>query len=321
MIKYIIKKFVRNYQHPEDSQVRKSYGVLSGVLGIICNTLLFLLKLIAGLMINSIAVISDAFNNLTDSGSSIITIYGANFSSKPPDKEHPYGHGRFEYVASLIVSFIIFTVGVELLQTSFSKIMNPEEVGFDILSLVILIISVFIKIWMYGYNKYIGKIIDSSMNEATAKDSLNDAVATLGVIAGTIIGLYVDWPIDAVLGLVISFLIIYTGFSTAKDSVHFLLGPSPDPQILDHINEIVAESPVVSSCHDLMIHDYGPGRKVASMHVVVPPDISVEKAHYLIHDLEGKIKQDLGIDIVIHMDPEEGIDEKLNGNEIEQDLP
>lgn len=311
MITFIIRKFVKDYENVEDLTVRKSYGVLSGVLGIICNVFLFIIKLIVGLFINSIAVISDAFNNLTDSGSSLITIFGANLSSKPPDEEHPYGHGRIEYVASLIVSFFIFAVGLELMTGSFEKILHPERVEFSALSLVILLIAVFIKWWMYSYNKYIGKKIHSSMNLATAKDSLNDVVATVGVILGTVIGTFTDFPVDGMIGFIISLVIMYTGFTTAKDSVHFLLGSSPDPAILENIHSIISESRMVKGGHDLKVHDYGPGRKVASMHVVVPPDLRVGDAHSHVYELEQRIKRELGIDIVIHMDPDEHIDETL----------
>lgn len=311
MIKIMIRKLIKNYENVNDPEVRKSYGIFSGVLGIILNVFLFVIKLITGMIMNSIAIISDAFNNLTDSASSVVTIFGANMSNKPPDDEHPYGHGRMEYVASLVVAFIIFGVGLQLLGSSFDKIIRPEQVELSLIPLVILALSIFIKVWMYAYNKYIGNKIKSSMNIATAKDSMNDCIATTGIIVGTIIGLYVEFPIDGVLGLLISLLIIYTGFSTAKDSVYFLLGPSPDPKIAEKIEAIVSECDMINHGHDLHVHDYGPGRQMASMHVVVPPRISVEKAHELVHRLEEKIKNELGIDIVIHIDPSENIDEML----------
>lgn len=310
MIKLIIRKFIKNHENVSDGNVRKSYGILSGVLGIICNIILFAVKLITGLFMNSIAIISDAFNNLTDSGSSLITIFGANLSSKPPDKEHPYGHGRYEYIASLIVSFIIFGVGIELFRSSLSKIVHPEKVELTALSLFILACSVLLKLWMYVYNRYIGNLINSSMNRATAKDSLNDAIATTGVILGTIIGVFVNFPVDGILGLVISGLIMYTGFITAKDSVDFLLGMSPDPELMNRIQLIVDNyNEPINYVHDLKIHDYGPGRQMASMHVVVPPQMTVAEAHYIVHDLELKIEEELGIDIVIHIDPAKDIDE------------
>lgn len=307
MIKFLIKHFIPNYENTTDTDVREKYGVLSGIVGIICNVLLFIIKLVIGLIVNSIAIISDAFNNLTDSATSIITIIGAKLSNRPPDKEHPFGHGRYEYIASLLVAFLIFAVGWQLLGSSVNEIFNPQPVDINILAIVILSLSILIKVWMYSYNTYIGKTINSGLNIATAKDSLNDVIATSGVIIGTVIGLYVDLPIDGIIGLIISLLIMYTGFSTAKDTVNFLLGPSPDPEIPEKIEKMVAESKVVTNCHQLRIHDYGPGKQFASMHVDVPAHISVEEAHSLIHQLEEKIKKELGIDIVIHIDPNKNI--------------
>lgn len=304
MIKFIIKKFIANYENVKDADVRKAYGVLSGTIGLLCNLLLFLIKFVTGLFANSIAIMSDAFNNLTDSGSSLITLLGAKLSNKPPDKEHPHGHGRYEYIATLIVAFLIFGVGWELLGSSIEKIINPVEVTINYLTLFILCFSILIKLWMYSYNRYIGKTIDSSMNIATAKDSLNDSLATTGILIGTIVGLYVDLPIDGILGVAISLLIMYTGFTFAKDAVNSLLGQSPDAELLEQIYEIVSKSEPIKNGHDLRIHDYGPGWKVASMHVMVPSDMAVSDAHNLIHELEQKIKKELGVDIVIHMDPD-----------------
>lgn len=313
MIKILIKRFIKNYEQVNDPEIRKAYGMFSGILGVILNILLFMIKIITGFIMNSIAIISDAFNNLTDSASSVVTIYGASLSNKPPDKEHPYGHGRMEYIASLVVAFIIIIVGIQLLSSSAGKIFNPVEVEFSLIAMVFLVLSVFIKLWMFSYNRYIGKTINSSLNFATAKDSLNDVIATSGIIVGTIVGMYVNFPVDGVLGLLISLLIICTGFSTAKDAINDLLGPSPDPEIYEKIEEIVSSTRKIRHCHDLHVHDYGPGRKIASMHVVVPPHLSVEKAHDLVHSLEEKIKNELGIKIVIHIDPSEHIDEKLAG--------
>jgi cation diffusion facilitator family transporter len=315
MIKFLIKHLIPNHENTANVSVREKYSVLSGILGIICNVLLFTIKLIIGLIVNSIAIISDAFNNLTDSATSIITIIGAKLSNRPPDKEHPFGHGRYEYIASLVVAFLIFAVGWQLLGSSFKKIFNPEPIEFNLIAIVILVISILIKVWMYSYNRYIGKTINSGLNMAAAKDSLNDVIATSGVILGIIIGVYVNLPIDGIIGFIISLLIIYTGFITAKDSVYFLLGPSPEPEIFEKIENIIAKCHIVSNCHDLRIHDYGPGKQFASMHVVVPAHISVEEAHSLIHQLEEKIKLELGIDMVIHIDPSKDIDERLKQNE------
>ncbi len=305
MIKFIIRKFIRNHEKVDDKEVREAYGVLAGILGIICNLFLFGLKFAVGLFINSIAVISDAFNNLSDMGTSVITILGAKLSNRPPDQEHPHGHGRYEYIASLIVSFVIFAVGIELLRNSFGKIVNPEKVVFKLTSIMILMSSILVKVWMFLYNKYIGKTINSCVMRATAYDSLNDVYATSGVILGTIVGRFVNFPVDGVMGLIISGLIIYTGFSTAKDSVHLLLGASPDPEIIEKINKLVLDNKNIKGAHDLKIHDYGPGRVTASIHAEVSENVSIVDIHSEIDKIELKVKEELGIDMVIHMDPVE----------------
>ncbi|NLY45003.1 MAG: cation transporter [Tissierella sp.] len=303
MIKPIIKRFIKNYEIIDDKNVREDYAVLSGVLGIICNLLLFLIKLVIGLLINSIAVISDAFNNLTDLGTSVVTIYGAKLSNMPPDDNHPYGHGRFEYVASLAVSFIIFAVGLTLLRSSFEKIISPESVEFNWPLMIILLISVSIKVWMFSYNRYIGNLINSSINRAIAHDSINDALATSGVVIGTIVGKYISLPIDGILGLIISILIIYSAFTIAKDSVDLILGPAPDPKIIESINSIVLSGKGIRGTHDLIVHDYGPGRINASIHAEVSDEANIVEIHNEIDKIEKRIKKELGISIVIHMDP------------------
>lgn len=303
MIKLIIKRFIKNHEITENEKVREDYTVLSGVLGIICNLLLFLIKLVIGLLINSIAVISDAFNNLTDLGTSVVTIFGAKLSNMPPDENHPYGHGRFEYIASLVVSFIIFTVGLTLLRSSFEKIIDPVTVELNMVLIIILLVSVFIKVWMFSYNRYIGNLINSSINRAIAHDSLNDVLATTAVVIGTIFGNYVSFPIDGILGLVISILIIYSAFTIAKDSVNLILGPAPDPQVIESINAIVLSGEGIKGAHDLVVHDYGPGRINASIHAEVSDESNIVEIHNEIDKIEKKIKKELGISIVIHMDP------------------
>ena len=305
LIRLIIKKFIKDNENVNDKDVRESYGVLSGVLGIICNMLLFVTKLITGLFINSIAVISDAFNNLSDMGTSVITILGAKLSNRPPDDEHPHGHGRYEYIASLVVSFIIFAVGLKLLGNSFDKIVKPQKVLFNTVSIFILIISILIKVWTFSYNKYIGKTINSSVNRAAASDSLNDVYATSAVIIGTVVGSFVSFPIDGIMGLVISGLIMYTGFSTAKDSVNLLLGALPDPEVINRINTLVLSGKNIKGAHDLKIHDYGPGRITASIHAEVSENVNIVDIHSEIDEIELKVKEELGIDMVIHMDPVE----------------
>jgi len=303
LIKLIIKWFIKDYRNVTDKKVRESYGVLSGVIGIVCNIFLFMLKMTTGLFINSIAVISDAFNNLSDMGSSLVAILGVKLSNRPPDDEHPHGHGRYEYISSLVVSFIIFAVGLELLRNSFGKIMKPEEVTFNTISILILIISILIKLWMFSYNRYIGKTINSGINKATAQDSLNDAIATTAVVAGTLIGSFVRFPLDGIMGLIISALIMYTGFSIAKDSVDLLLGVCPDTELINSINSYVLGGKNIKGIHDLKVHDYGPGRISASIHAEVSEGANIVEIHSVIDEIEQKIKNELGVDIVIHMDP------------------
>jgi cation diffusion facilitator family transporter len=303
LIKLIIRTFIKDHQNVTDKYVRESYGVLAGILGIICNLFLFILKLSIGIFINSIAVISDAFNNLTDLGSSLISIIGAKLSNRPPDHGHPYGHGRFEYVSSLVVSFIIFTVGLQLLRSSFDKLFNPADVLFSPVSLVILVLSVLIKFWMFSYNLYIGKTINSSINRATAFDSINDTIATSAVIVTTIIAQFVDFPLDGLVGIIISLLILYTGFSIAKDTVNLLLGSTPDPELVSRINTMVLNGNFIVGTHDLKVHDYGPGRVIASIRAEVPDYVNLVEVHSVIDELELKIAHELGISMVIHMDP------------------
>ena len=303
MIHFLIKIFIKDYKNTEDKSVRESYGVFSGVLGIICNLFLFGVKLTIGLIMNSIAITSDAFNNLSDTGSSLITILSAKLSNRVPDDEHPFGHGRFEYISSLIIAFIIILVGFELLKSSFDKILNPEKVDFSWILIVILSVSILVKVWMYFYNRYISNAIGSKVNQAAAYDSLNDVVATSAVILTTIVGKFIDFPIDGIAGLIVSALIMYTGYGVAKDTVNVLLGMSPSAETVDRINSQILECDFIEGVHDLKVHDYGPGRTIASVHVEMSDSISIVKAHTEIDKVEKRILKELGIDIVIHVDP------------------
>lgn len=303
MIKPIIKRFIKDYKNTSDTYVREAYGVLAGILGIICNLVLFSVKMAVGLFIDSIAVISDAFNNLSDMGASLVGIFGAKLSNLPPDKEHPHGHGRSEYIASLVVSFIIFAVGLQILRSSVEKIIAPRSVLFSPISIAILFTSISIKLWMFSYNRYISRAINSGVNRAVARDSLNDAVATGAVIAGTVLERYVNFSIDGLLGVAISLMIIYTGFGIAKDSVDLLLGPSPDPELVDSIKSLVLKGKRIKGVHDLVVHDYGPGRVIASIHAEVSDTLDIVDIHSEIDEIERKVENQLGIDIVIHLDP------------------
>lgn len=301
MIRLIIKRFINN--DLSESNTREKLIGLSGVLGILCNTIIFAFKLGLGLMINSIAIISDAFNNLSDIGSSIVSIVTAKLSNLPPDDEHPHGHGRYEYIGSLIVAFIIGTVGFELLKQSYAKIVNPTPVIFNTWVLVILAFTVLVKLWMYSYNMYIYKQINSNINKATAFDSLSDMVGTSLVMVAMIIGIYTSLPIDGVMGVIIACIIMYTGYDVAKETVSMLIGSIPDIEVQNQIQEIVNSGDYVIESHDLKIHDYGPGRVSASIHVEVPDFVNIVDAHSSIDRLEKDIKEKTNVDITIHIDP------------------
>ncbi len=303
MTKFLIKKFITDYENVTDKNVREKYTVLAGFMGIICNFFLFLIKVIIGAFIGSIAVISDGFNNLTDMGSSLVGIIGAKKSNMCPDKEHPFGHGRLEYISSLIVAFIIIYVGIELFKASLDKIFNPQKLVFNALLIAILALSVFVKLWMFSYNKYMGKKINSSILYATSKDSLSDVIATSAVIISTVLSLFVSFPVDGFMGIAVSLLIVYSGYQIAKETINLLLGNSPKKEIVDQISKIILNGEGIVGIHVLIVHDYGPGRIMASVHAEVPSDVDIIKIHEVIDNLEQKIMNEMGIMIVIHMDP------------------
>ncbi|HWQ71646.1 MAG TPA: cation diffusion facilitator family transporter, partial [Desulfitobacteriaceae bacterium] len=277
--------------------------VLSGTVGIICNLLLFIAKLFFGLFINSISVISDAFNNLNDLGSSLVSIIGAKLSNRPPDENHPHGHGRFEYIASLIIALIIFSVGFQLFRTSYDRLINPQKITFSVVTIIILILSVLIKLWMFSYNMYIAKQINSTINKAAAYDSLNDSMATSLVIVSMIAGVFIDIPLDGAAGIIISFLILYSGFKIAKDTVNLLIGSAPDPDAVEKINRIVGTGKYIIGTHDLKIYDYGPSKIIASIHAEVPDNLNIAEGYSSINAIENQITEKLGFEIIIHLDP------------------
>ena len=303
MIRLIVSKFIRNAEDTQDKQVREQYGVLSGVLGVLCNILLFLVKLTIGTLMNSIAIISDAFNNFSDMGSSLVSIIGAKMSNKRPDKEHPFGHGRIEYISAFIISFLIMMVGLELAKSSVDKIIHPQPVEFSWILTAILTLSILVKVWMFAYNRYLGRKIQSTVLVATAKDSLNDVIATSAVIVSTVIGSFVSFPVDGIIGLLVSILVLYTGFGIAKETVGILLGTPPSKELVEKIKEEVLRNEDIKGIHDLIVHDYGPGRVMASLHAEVPDDINIVKIHEVIDETEHRIQKELGIEVVIHMDP------------------
>lgn len=304
MIKLLLRKFIGENPDTGNTEVRTRYSVFAGILGIICNLFLFTVKLCVGAAMSSIAIISDAFNNLSDTGSSAVAIIGAKLSAKKPDKEHPFGHGRIEYVSSLIVSFLIMLVGFELLKTSAGKIFNPQQVQLNAILVTILCISIPVKLWMYSYNRYIGRLTNSGILMATAKDCINDVVATSAVIFSSVIGKLISFPaLDGIVGTVVSFMIMYSGFKISLDTIGLLLGTAPEKELIEAVRSIILAAPGVVGAHDLIVHDYGPGRILASVHAEVPDDCNVVEIHEVIDELEHKIERELGIHIVVHMDP------------------
>lgn len=303
MTKLLINAFIKDKENIKDRQVRAKYASLVSIIGIILNLLLFGFKMIAGLLINSIAVISDSFNNLSDMGSSLVSAIGMKLSMKKPDEEHPFGHGRIEYISALMVAFIILLVGFELFKGSIEKIISPQEVKLSLVPMIILCVSVLVKLWMFFANRYVGKLISSEVIKATAQDSLNDSVATFVVIIATIIGAKTGFSVDGIFGAVVSVMIFYAGISLVKDTVGVLLGKAADEETVKEISEIILSQENITGIHDLMIHDYGPGRIMASVHAEVPSDRDIQEIHELIDWTEKHIEEKTGVHIVIHMDP------------------
>lgn len=315
MYKLLLKRFVKDYENVSDPAVRRSYGMLSGVLGIICNIILFGVKISVGFLMNSVAVISDAFNNLSDMTATVVSMLGIRLSGKKPDKDHPYGHGRFEYISALIVSFLIMLVGFELLKSAVDSIFNPtESTSLNVLTVVLLLLSIPVKFFMYGYNKYMGKKISSNVLLATAADSLNDCISTAAVIVSAIVdGLgLLPFKIDGFVGAAVSVLIMKAGFEIAKDTVNDLLGQAPDEEILRELRETVLSVPEIVDIHDLIAHDYGPGRMFASLHAEVSASSDIVAAHEAIDAVEKVVYENLGCTLTIHLDPVEIDNEELN---------
>lgn len=302
-IQLLTKRFIKNSEDVKNPTVRTSYGVFGGVLGIICNVILFIIKTVVGNAIHSIAIISDAFNNLSDIGSSAVTLIGAKLSNQRPDKEHPFGHGRIEYICSLIVSFIIITMGIELVKSSFDKILHPVAPTYNLVMILILIASVFIKLWMFLSMRYLGNKIDSEVLKATSADSLSDVIATSAVIASVVLCRFLPPVIDGIAGLIVAILICITGVRVAWNTINTLLGSSPDPELAKNITTILSSNKEILGIHDLIIHDYGPGRTLASVHAEVSCEKSAIMLHEIIDALEVKILNETGVETVIHTDP------------------
>ncbi len=312
MIGVLARIFIKNPTDYKNPEVRKKYGMLAGILGIVLNILLAAGKLIAGFLSGAISVMADAFNNLSDAGSSIISLIGFCMSDKKPDNEHPFGHGRMEYIAGLFVSLLIVVMGFELAKSSIQKIIHPQEIETGIVSIIILIAAILVKIYMHVYNRIYGARIDSASMKATAADSLSDTVATIVVLISLLVSKYTGINVDGITGVLVSLFIFYAGIRSIKETVDPLLGQAPDKDFVDSIREIVGKYPEIVGIHDLIVHDYGPGRRIISLHGEVSEEGNIVALHDVIDKCERDLSETLGCMATIHMDPITLNDERVD---------
>lgn len=303
MFGLLARLFIKNYDKTEDSGVRRAYGLLSSVLGIVLNVLLFCGKYAAGMLTGSIAVMADAINNITDAGSSVVTLLGFKFAGSRPDDDHPFGHGRYEYIAGFVVSLAILLMGVETAKSSVQKIINPTPVESSTVALIIMAAAILVKLYMFMYNRRIGVKLDSAALKAVASDSVSDCIATLVVLIATLVSRFTDLALDGWGGLAVAAFILYSGVNSAKDTLSPLLGKAPDRELVENIEKIILAHPEVIGIHDLMVHDYGPGRLVISVHGEVSGAGDIFKLHDVIDCIEDELNEKLGCESIIHMDP------------------
>lgn len=312
MTSLLLKLFVKNSDDTGDPKVRTAYGVLSGIVGIICNALLCAGKLAVGFFSGSVSVIADAVNNLSDASSSVVTLIGFRLAAKPADEKHPFGHYRIEYFSGLAVAVMIVVIGVELIKSSIEKIINPEEVEFSAALAAVLVASMLVKGWMALFNRKLGKKIDSPALLATVADSRNDVITTAAVLASCIVGKVTGLRIDGYMGVIVALFIIWSGINIARDTISPLLGEAPDEGLVHALAEHIRRYDKILGIHDLIVHDYGPGRRFASVHVEIDHREDVLDAHELIDDIEREVKRSLNVDLVIHYDPVVTDDTELN---------
>ncbi len=303
MTSLLIRLFVKNHENTADPRVRESYGKFAGIVGIVSNVILCVMKIIIGVFSKSIAIIADGINNLADASSSIMTLVGFKLASQPEDEKHPYGHARIEYLTGLFVSILIIIIGVQLLKTSFEKILDPQPLEFSYTTVIILIIAIIIKLWQSMFNRNIGKRISSVTLLATASDSRNDVISTAAVLISVLVGKFTGLHIDGYMGCLVALFIIWSGIQLVRETSNPLLGEAPDEELVEAIRDTVANEPGVLGIHDLMVHNYGPGKIFASMHVEVDADGDLMKSHDIIDNIERHVKDSLNIEFVIHMDP------------------
>lgn len=303
MTEWLIRRFVKNHEDVENARVRTAYGTFASVVCIVCNIVLCTAKGAIGAIAGSVAIVADSLNNLSDASSNIISLFGFKLASKPADAKHPYGHGRFEYLSGLAVAVLILVIGVELVRSSFEKIISPEPVEFSIAIVVVLTLSILVKLWMALFNKRIGTRINSSTLIATAADSRNDVIATAAVLASTLISEFAGVNLDGWAGLAVGAFIVYSGIELIRDTVDPLLGKAPDPEFVQHIYDKITSYPGVLDTHDLIVHDYGPGRRFASAHVEMAAEMDPLKSHDIIDNIEEAFQEEENILLVLHYDP------------------
>ena len=310
MITLLAKIFIKDTE--DKNKLREAYGMLCGIVGVCLNIFLFVGKFLAGTFSNSIAITADAFNNLSDAGSSVVTLLGFKLAGAKPDTEHPFGHGRIEYISGLVVAAAILLMGYELIRDSIGKILHPEETEFTVVVAVILIASILVKLYMAYYNRSVGKKLDSTAMKAVATDSLSDTVATTVVLLASVFTYFTGNKIDGYCGLVVGFLVGYAGFDAARETLNPLLGQPPAREFVEKIDEIVMSHPEVCGMHDLIVHDYGPGRQMISLHAEVPSEGNILELHDVIDNIETELRRELGCEATIHMDPIATSDEHVS---------
>ena len=303
MTKLLLRLFARNYENGTDPKVRAGVGKLSGLVGILCNALLFAGKLTVGTLSSSVSITADAMNNLSDAASSIVTLVGFKLAEKPADQDHPYGHARFEYLSALAVAAMILVIGFELGKTAVEKILNPAAVEFSWVTAGVLAGSVLVKLWLSLFNTHLGKHIDSKALLATAADSRGDVLSTLGVLLAGVIEHFTTWRVDGFVGLAVAAFILWSGWNLAKETISPLLGEAASPELRERIVDYIGQQPLVLGYHDLMVHDYGPGRRFASIHVEMDMREDPLKCHELIDDMERECLRSHNVQLVIHYDP------------------
>lgn len=303
MTNFLIRQMTKGQEDIKDEAVRERCGKLSGVVGICCNVLLCFGKMAAGLLFHSISVVADAVNNLSDALSSVVTLVGFHMAGKPADEDHPYGHQRIEYLSGLLVSFLILVIGLQLVKSSVEKIIRPDEVAFSFLTIAILLVSMGVKTWMFLFNRKMGMLMDSSVLRATAQDSLNDVVTTSAVLLSAVVSRLSGFQLDGYVGVLVSLFIIYSGIGLIKDTLNPLLGEAPSPELVAEIEQKIKSYDGVEGIHDLMVHDYGPQRRFASVHVEVSAKRDIMDSHDMIDNIEREVAESLGLHLVIHMDP------------------